>query len=149
MRGSVGCLVLLMFCGACEDPVRGAIDVRSAAGDAYTFTPTECLDGGELGYWGVQLRDEDGRVVDVFERADVPHAIVYAPGRVAFELNLESCEVFEGRLKRRSVNGHGTMRGNFSLECAGPAGQGLAGDVTFEDCGAGDDDDDGFEDDGF
>ena len=147
MRGSVGVLVVLMFCGACQEPVHGDMDVRSASGDAYTFTPTECFDGGELGYWGVQLRDDDGRVVDVFERADVPHAIVYAPGRVAFELNLESCEVFEGRLKRRVVNGSGTMRGEFTIECSGPAGQALAGEVSFEDCADGHDeqpDDDDF-----
>lgn len=131
----------LLLCSACSEPVSGTLEVRNASGDAFRFTPEECFDGGEHGYWGVQFRDEDGRVVDVFKRGEVPHAIVYSPGRVAFEVELSACEVFEGRLERRAVNGSGTMKGDLTLDCSDGEGRQLAGDLVFKDCGAYDDDD--------
>lgn len=129
----------LLLCSACSEPVSGALEVRNASGEAFNFEPEECFDGGEHGYWGVQFRDDKGRVVDIFKRDDVPHAIVYSPGRVAFEVELQACEVFEGRLERRAVNGSGTMKGNLILECDDGEGRQLAGDLVFKDCGVYDD----------
>ncbi len=120
--------------------------MRSATGDVFTFAPDKCVDGSEYGYWGVQLRD-GGRVMDIFERDDVPYALVYSPGQTAFELELESCGVFEGRLKRRSINGSGTSRGHFTLECVAADGREIVGEMRFEDCGSADDDDDDDADD--
>ncbi len=139
--------MMLLLCGACSEPVSGNLEVRSASGEAFNFTPDECFDGGEHGYWGVQFRDDKGRVVDVFKRDDVPHAIVYSPGRVAFEVELGACDVFEGHLQRRAVNGRGTMKGDLTLECDDQHGRQLIGELVFNDCGAHDDDDDGFDDD--
>lgn len=137
--------LVALLCSACEEPLSGSFEVRSATGDVFTFAPQQCVDGSEYGYWGVQLRD-GGRAMDIFERDDVPYALVYSPGQTAFELELESCGVFEGRLKRRSINGSGTSRGHFTLECVAEDGREIVGEMHFEDCGSPDDDDDDHDD---
>ncbi len=135
-----GLWVVVLLGTGCAEPVRGTLAVHARSGQAYDFEPDECLDGGEFGYWGVQLRDDDGRVVDVFKRDDVPHAIVYAPGRLGFELTLDQCTVFEGRMTRRTVNGHAEMGGDLTIDCLDSEGNALAGDVSFTDCDCEDDD---------
>ena len=137
----VGTALVIAMASGCNEPVQGSLEIESAAGEAFSFRPDTCADGGELGYWGVQFRDGH-RAVDVFKRDDHPYALVYSPGQAAFELALDDCAVFEGELSRRSVNGSKTMRGELTLECTDAQGRTLAGDLRFEDCGNPDDNDD-------
>jgi len=132
----------MLLCTACGEPVEGAVAVRSASGESLRFEPVQCYDGDDYGYWGVHLRDDDGRSMDIFERDGVPFAQVYAPGRAAFEVPLSGCEDFSGRLKRKTVNGSAHVRGEFRFACFEEDGRELIGDVTFEDCGYLDDDSD-------
>ena len=137
----------MLVCGGCEEPLQGNLEVSARAGESFRFAPKHCADGGELGYWGVHLRDDRGRAVDVFKRDDVPHATVYAPGRAAFELDLDACTLFEGKLTRRTVNGSGTMKGDLAFDCDDGAGHVLVGEVSFEDCGSFEEHDDDDDDD--
>ena len=141
MRRVFAVSLVALLCSACEEPVSGSFEVRNATGEAFTFRPSACADGGEFGYWGVQLRD-GSRFIDIFERGDVPYASVYSPGEAAFEIELDSCQVFEGRLSRRTVNKSGTVKGEFTLECVDAEGHEIIGSMNFQDCGDAEDDDD-------
>lgn len=126
---------------ACADkPVQGSVDVQTRLGGAFRVAPLDCADGRDLGFWGVHLRDGNGRALDIYERGGTPYISLYAPGVGATTIASSSCDVFEGELERTEVWGRGTMEGVFTLDCRDSLGNGVVGELSFRDCGSYEDD---------
>ncbi|MEM9459056.1 MAG: hypothetical protein AAGF11_33065 [Myxococcota bacterium] len=129
---------MLLGSGACGTPVEGELRIETHEGRTIQYSPRQCADGDHFGYFGVELRDEDDRILEFFRDGDDPQLAFYAPGDAAFELGPDDCEQLAGELHRDSVVGSdsGTVRGHLEVDCEAPNGSKIQGSVSFEQCGA-------------
>lgn len=145
MKGVRFSLLLALFgSGACGTPVQGELFIETHEGRTIEYAPRECADGNHLGYFGVELRDDDDRILEFFRNGDEPGLAFYAPGDAAFELGPLDCEQLAGELHRESpVNiESGTVRGNLEVDCEAPNGWKIRGSLSFEQCDAPDSEED-------
>ena len=145
MKGVRFKLVLaLLGSGACGTTVDGELIIDTGEGRTIEYSPVRCADGQHFGYFGVELRDDDGRILEFFRDDDRPGLAFYAPGEAAFEVGPDECEQLGGEIHRDTVNGreHGMVRGNLALDCTAPNGWMMRGAVSFEQCQGPEDDED-------
>lgn len=137
-------LVPLVGLMACSDPVSGQVNLVTDRGVTLNFAPTECADGNDRGFFGVELTDDDHQVLDFFRREGAPVVLFFSPGVGAFELDEDDCEFLDGNLLRNfnSTTDNGKMQGSFEMVCTTPRGWHVEGSLSFENCRAPSDDDD-------
>jgi hypothetical protein len=140
MRGKVLVLSSLLAVGGCSDNVEGEIRI----GKVDVFAPFDCINGNELGFAGVEMWDEEGRLAH-FVRFGGDSALIFlTPDYVEYlRVDTQSCPRFDGALRGRSW---GSRRGHVSVHCIASTGRSVDGALQFRGCGS-IDDDDGWDDD--
>ncbi|MEM7151768.1 MAG: hypothetical protein AAF799_02955 [Myxococcota bacterium] len=136
-------LVPLVGLLACSDPVSGHVSLSTDRGATLKFVPTQCTDGNDRGFFGVELSDDAHQIMNFYRRDDAPAVLFFSPGVGAFDLDRDDCEFLDGDLLRKfnSTTDNGKMQGSFEMDCTTPRGWHVEGVVSFEDCRAPEDDD--------
>lgn len=132
-------LLAALGSGACGLHVEGALYIDTGSYRTIEYVPRDCADGDHFGFFGVQLRDDEGRILDFFRKGRAPGVAFYTPhgvGGEAFELGPADCEVLAGSLTRQHnrTTGVGRVEGDLDLDCEAPNGWTLQGTLAFERC---------------
>lgn len=138
---SMRCARTVLFLGClgwmgCADPVNGELYIEQEHGRALVFAPNDCADGEPLGYFGVEMKDDRGRILEFFRDGEEPALVYFSRGGDAFELGPAQCEHFEGSITRKynRVTNNGRVHGDLSIECTMLDGRRVEGSLSFEKC---------------
>jgi hypothetical protein len=150
MRARLLSLVLLVSSAGCAE-VGGELYIEGGNGPRLVFAPTDCADGDPMGFFGVELRDDSGGLLEFFRNEDEPAVTFFDPGGTAFELGPRDCDFFEGSLTRKynRVTGDGRVHGDLTLDCVTADLRPVHGFLSFGKCDVYADDDDDWDDDDF
>jgi len=138
----------LLGSGACQSKLSGELAIDTGRHRDFAYVPEYCADGGYFGFFGVQLRDDGERVLELFRDDDGrPGLAFYAPHGAEFELGEGDCTTLDASLMRQynHTTESARMEGWLEVDCAVPGGWTIAGELAFERCdypeGESDDDD--------
>jgi hypothetical protein len=125
---------LLLAVVGCGNDVEGEIRI----GKVDVFAPLDCINGDELGFDGIEMWDDEGRLAH-FVRFESDWALVFmTPDGIEFtRVDTVGCQQFDGALRGASW---GTRRGHVSVQCIADTGRSVEGSVRFRNCGCPDDD---------
>jgi len=134
---------------ACWTKIDGELFIDPASYRKIEFVPISCVDGDDFGFFGVQIRDEEDRILDFFRNGDEPGLALYVPGKEAVELGPADCTTLVGSLDREldETANEGRVDGSFEADCEAPNGWTLYGKLSFQRCDAPEDDDYDYGDD--
>ena len=130
-------VLALLGSTACGTKVEGELFIDPGSYRKIEYAPVDCVDGDHFGFFGVQLRDEEDRILEFFRNGDEPGLAFYAPGQAAFELGPADCTRLVGSLEREhnETTDEGRVDGRLEIDCEAPNGWTLDGRLSFQRCG--------------
>ena len=116
--------LVLLGSSACGQEVHGQLFIDTGSTRTFEYAPEHCADGDAFGYFGVRLRDDEDRLLELFRNGGEVGLAFYAPGSAAFELAPADCTGLRADLLRHHNETTDTsdVEGSLELDCEAPNG---------------------------